>query len=224
MPGYHLLNVFTAEDGSHGNPLGVFLDGASYADDRRQAIATELGYSETVFVEDVESGRIRIFTPAAELPLAGHPTVGTAWLIAKEYGKCELLRPPAGEVPTWQDGDVRWFRAPAEWAPRMVLRQYDTPADVDALDGAPDDLGFVDCWAWLDEAAGTVRARVFVPEHDIHEDEATGVATLPLVAHVGRAVEVQQGRGSVLYARPGADGTVEVGGRVVYRGEQPYGD
>jgi predicted PhzF superfamily epimerase YddE/YHI9 len=222
VPAYHLLNVFTAEDGSYGNPLGVFLDGAGYSDSERQAIAADLGYSETVFVEDVASGRIRIFTPADELPLAGHPTVGTAWLIAREYGACDVLRPPAGEVPTWQNGDVRWFRARPEWAPRLTLRQYDTPDQVDALDGAPEGLGFADCWSWIDEDAGLVRARVFVPDHGIEEDEATGVATLPLVAHVGRAVEVHQGEGSVLYARPGPDGTVEVGGRVVYRGERPY--
>src|SRR4051794_33642285 len=223
MGSYRLLNVFTAEDGSYGNPLAVFLDGSRFSDEEKQVIATDLNYSETVFVEDVESGRIRIFTPAAELPLAGHPTVGTAWLIAHEYGSCDMLRPPAGEVATWADGDVRWFRARPEWAPAMELRQYDSPAAIDALAGAPDGLGFADCWAWIDEAAGVVRARVFVPEHNIAEDEATGVATLPLVAQVGRAVEVHQGQGSVLYARPGADGTVEVGGRVVDRGEQSYG-
>ena len=61
MAPYRLLNVFTAEDGSHGNPLAVFLDGSGYSDDEKQAIATDLNYSETVFVEDVDSGRIRMF-------------------------------------------------------------------------------------------------------------------------------------------------------------------
>ena len=223
MPPYHLLNVFTAEDGSYGNPLGVFLDGASVPADRRQQVAADLGYSETVFVDDVARGEMRIFTPADELPLAGHPTVGTAWLIAREHGSCDMLRPPAGEVPTWQERGLRWIRARPEWAPTMVLRQYATPEEVDALDGAPDGLGFVDCWAWIDQDLGLVRARVFVPEHGIAEDEATGVATLPLVAHVGVEVEVHQGEGSVIFARPGPDRTVEVGGRVVYRGEQSYG-
>ena len=219
---YRLLNVFVAEDGSYGNPLGVFLDGDSVGDGDRQRVAAELGYSETVFVDDVADGRMRIFTPESELPLAGHPTVGTAWLIAKQYGVCEVLRPPAGEVPTWTDGDLRWIRARPEWAPEMELRQYASPEEVDALDGAPDGLGFVDCWAWIDEDGGAVRARVFVPDHGIVEDEATGVATLPLVARVGRAVTVHQGGGSVIHARPGPDGTVEVGGRVVDRGDQAY--
>lgn len=66
---YHLLNVCTAEDGSHGNPLGVFLDGGSVPPEERQTSAADLGHSETVFVDEVESGRLRIFTPASELPV-----------------------------------------------------------------------------------------------------------------------------------------------------------
>ena len=64
--------------------------GARGASARR--VAAELGFSETVFVEDRESGRIRIFTPGLELPFAGHPTVGTAWLLAETGTPVE--RPP----------------------------------------------------------------------------------------------------------------------------------
>jgi predicted PhzF superfamily epimerase YddE/YHI9 len=220
---YHLLNVFTDEDGSFGNPLGVFLDGARVPPGDRQRVAADLGYSETVFVDSPDSGELRIFTPASELPLAGHPLVGSAWLIAREHGSCEVLRPPAGEVPTWQDGDLRWIRARPEWAPDMVLRQYQTPEEVNGLDGAPDGLGFVDCWAWIDEDAGVLRARVFVDEQGIPEDEATGAAALRLGAQLRRPIEIRQGEGSVLHARPGPDGTIEVGGRVLYVAERPYG-
>jgi predicted PhzF superfamily epimerase YddE/YHI9 len=225
VPSYHLLNVFAAEDGSHGNPLGVFLEGPAFPDaSERQRVAANLGYSETVFVDDPASGELHIFTPASELPLAGHPLVGTAWLIAREHGSCDLLRPPAGEIPTWQDAELRWIRARAEWAPEMELRQYESLRQVEALDGPPDDLGFVDCWAWVDEAAGVLRSRVFVSDEGIPEDEATGAAALRMVAALGRQIEIRQGKGSLLLARPGPDGTIEVGGRVVYRGEHGYGD
>jgi predicted PhzF superfamily epimerase YddE/YHI9 len=225
VPSYQLLNVFTAEDGSHGNPLGVFLYGSGFPDaQERQRVAADLGYSETVFVDDAATGELHIFTPASELPLAGHPLVGTAWLIAREHGSCDLLRPPAGDVPTWQDGDVRWIRARPEWAPEMELRQYDTAAEVEALDGPPDDLGFVDCWAWIDEQAGVLRSRVFVSDEGIPEDEATGAAALRIGAALARPLEIRQGKGSLLLARPGPDGTIEVGGRVVDRGEHGYGD
>jgi predicted PhzF superfamily epimerase YddE/YHI9 len=220
---YHLLNVFTGADDAYGNPLGVFLDGGSVPESERQRVAADLGYSETVFVTDAQRGELRIHTPSSELPLAGHPLVGTAWLIARELGTCDLLRPPAGDVPTWQDGELRWIRARPEWAPEIEFRCYDTPEEVDGLEGAPEGLGFADCWSWIDEDAGVVRARVFVDEEGIPEDEATGAAALRMGALLGRDLEIHQGEGSVLHARPGTDGTVDVGGRVRYVGERSYG-
>ena len=225
MPSYQLLNVFTAEDGSHGNPLAVFLDSAVVPTaEERQRVAADLGYSETVFVDDVDAGELRIFTPGTELPLAGHPLVGTAWLIAREHGSCDLLRPPAGEVATWDEAGLRWIRARPEWGPPFELRQYDSPAEIDALDGPPGGLGHADCWAWIDERAGVVRSRAFVPAAGVPEDEATGSAALRLAAHLGRPVEIRQGEGSVLHARPGPDGTAEVGGHVRDDGIRSYGD
>jgi predicted PhzF superfamily epimerase YddE/YHI9 len=223
MSAYHLLNVFTDETGAHGNPLGIFLDGSVVPPERRQAVATELSYSETVFVDDVVRGELHIHTPATELPLAGHPLVGTGWLIARERGSCEMLRPPAGEAPTWQEGEVRWIRARPEWAPRMELIEFGSPEEVDALEQGPAPYGFSDCWAWIDEQAGVVRSRVFVPEEGIPEDEATGAAALRLCAKLGRPIEIRQGVGSLLLARPGEDGTVEVGGRVHYVGTREHG-
>lgn len=215
MAELHVLRVFVAPEGTGGNPLGVFLAGPDVPEGRRQAVAADLGFSETVFVDDPAAGAVRIFTPAAELPFAGHPLVGTSWLLARERTAVAVLRPPAGEVPTFTDGDgVTWIRGRAEWAPRMSFRQLAGPGEVDALDGAPDGLGFVDCWAWEDEAAGRVRARVFAPAFGIAEDEATGAAAVRLVSRLGRPITIRQGAGSLLRARPGPDGTAEVGGEV----------
>jgi predicted PhzF superfamily epimerase YddE/YHI9 len=215
MAELHVLRVFVAPDGTGGNPLGVFLNGAAVPEGRRQAIAADLGFSETVFVDEPAAGRVRIFTPAAELPFAGHPLVGTGWLLARERTAVAVLRPPAGEVPTFLDGDgLTWIRGRAEWAPQMHLRQLPDPGQVDALDGAPEGLGFVDCWAWEDEAAGRVRARVFASAYGIAEDEATGAAAVRLVSRLARPITIRQGRGSLLHARPGPEGTAEVGGNV----------
>ena len=218
-----MLRVFVNEDGEWGNPLGVFLEGGEVPEEERQAVAAELGYSETVFVDDAATGELHIFTPASELPLAGHPLVGAAWLIARERGSCDMLRPPAGEVPTWQGDDLRWVQPRPEWGPDVAFRQYPDVAEVNSLDGAPDGLGFVGCWAWADEDAGVVRMRVFVPEEGIPEDEATGLAALKLCGQLLRPLEIHQGEGSLLYARPGPDGTIDVGGHVRYVGERPYG-
>lgn len=81
MAELHVLRVFCDDEGRHGNPLGVVLDGAAVPAGERQRVAAVLGFSETVFVDDRVGGALRIFTPKVELPLAGHPLVGTSWLL-----------------------------------------------------------------------------------------------------------------------------------------------
>jgi predicted PhzF superfamily epimerase YddE/YHI9 len=218
----HTLRVFVGPDGGGGNPLGVILDGAAVPPDRRQAVAAELGFSETVFVDDAATGALRIFTPTVELPLAGHPLVGTAWLLAHTGAAVETLRPPAGDVPTWTEGELTWIRARREWATLYDLAQLASAADVDAH-AAPGGDAMIAVWAWEDEAAGRVRARVFPNGIGIEEDEATGAAALQLGAHVGRDIVIRQGAGSELHARPSGDGTVAVGGRVELTSECVYG-
>lgn len=81
---FYTLDVFTAEVLA-GNPLAVVLDAQGLDDQRMQAIALEFNLSETVFVAAPADPRhrasVRIFTPAREVPFAGHPTVGTAVLL-----------------------------------------------------------------------------------------------------------------------------------------------
>lgn len=215
MTELHVLRVFCAPGESGGNQLGVFLDGAAVPDSERQRIAAELGFAETVYVDDAGRGELRIFTPGVELPLAGHPLVGTAWLLREVGRPAATLRPPAGEVGVRFDGELTWIDARPEWSPPFEFVQVGSPAEVDALDGPPGGLGEVGVWAWLDEAGGVVRERVFVPDLAVPEDEATGSAALMLTAQLGRELEIRQGKGSVIYARPLPDGRAAVGGRVV---------
>jgi predicted PhzF superfamily epimerase YddE/YHI9 len=208
-----VVRVFCGADGRFGNPLGVVLDGSTVPPDDRQALAAHLGYSETVFVDDARRGRIQINTPEVELPFAGHPTVGTAWLLAREGNDVDVLRPSAGEVPVRRDGETTWVAARPEWCPEWELRQLGSVAEVDEHPLVAEGLLYI--WAWSDEERGLVRARCFVPEAGIDEDEATGSAALPLCAGVGREIEVHQGEGSVIRARPLGDGMVEIGGLAV---------
>lgn len=82
---YHILDVFT-ERAFGGNPLAVVLDSDRLTAPEMQAIAREFNLSETVFVMHAalpgHTARIRIFTPSREIPFAGHPTLGTAILLA----------------------------------------------------------------------------------------------------------------------------------------------
>jgi predicted PhzF superfamily epimerase YddE/YHI9 len=212
----HILRVFTGEDGGWGNPLGVFLDGSEVPDGQRQGVAHELGFSETVFVDDRERGECRIFTPGIELEFAGHPTVGTAWLLASEGNPVAALRPPAGEVKVRREGQLTYVAARAEWSPPWELIQLGSPAEVEALEGPPggrEDEIYL--WAWVDEGAGTVRSRCFSLADGVGEDEATGSAAIMLAAQLDRAVRIDQGEGSLLDAAPLGEGWAEVGGRVV---------
>jgi predicted PhzF superfamily epimerase YddE/YHI9 len=210
----HVLRVFCDAEWSHGNPLGVFLDGAEVPEERRQEVATELGFSETVFVDDAATGRMRIFTPAYELAFAGHPSVGTAWLLAKEREPVEVLRPPAGEVAVRVEGGLTFVAARAEWSPHWKLVEMSDALAVEEATGPPEGENQAYLWAWIDEAEGAVRSRCFSLD-DIGEDEATGSAAIMLAAALDRAVEIRQGRGSRLDARSLGDGRAEVGGRVV---------
>ena len=218
MPDLHVLRVFADEDGSGGNPLGVFLDGGGIAAGDRQRIAAELSFSETVFVDDIGSGEMRIFTPTVALPFAGHPTVGTAWLLAHERGRIGTLRPPAGEVATRVEDAEAFVTVDPDWAPAFEWEHLPSPADVDALDGPLGGHDRIGYWSWLDEDAALIRARVFPVRYGIREDEATGAAAILLCALIGRRIEIRQGTGSVLHARPAAGLAVELGGRVVLDG------
>lgn len=222
MPVLHVLRVFVNEEGEWGNPLGVFLDGEHVAESDRQRVAAKLGFSETVFVDDPATGRIGIYTPLVELPFAGHPAVGAAWLLSKEGRLVEGLRAPAGKIGVRFAGEMTYVAARPEWAPPFEYRQLDSPAEVRGLSALAHEVNTY-AWAWIDESAGTIRARSFVPGAGIVEDEATGSAAIALCFELGRAITVHQGHGSVLLCEPLADGRIEVGGKVVLAEVRPAG-
>src|SRR4051794_10463106 len=99
---YVVADVFT-DTPLAGNPLAVFTDARALDDATMQRLARETNLSETVFVLPPEQGghvRIRIFTPAVELPFAGHPTLGTAFVLADPLQRPELrLETLRGIVP-----------------------------------------------------------------------------------------------------------------------------
>ena len=152
----HVLRVFIGPDGSGGNPLGVFVEGGEIAPERRQAVAHDLDFSETVFVDSVDDGvaRIVIHTPATELPFAGHPAVGTGWLLRNLDIDVRTLRCVSGDVAAWQDGELAWIRARPDWV--RGIPEPDRLASAAAVDSVvPPQMGepgrYV--WAWDEEAA-----------------------------------------------------------------------
>jgi trans-2,3-dihydro-3-hydroxyanthranilate isomerase len=116
---YLHLDVFT-DRRFGGNQLAVFLDGRGLADADMQTIAKEMNYSESTFVlppAQSDTGfRVRIFTPAEELPMAGHPTIGTAFALATTgaigpHDAAVVFGLGVGPTPvelTWAEGALRF--------------------------------------------------------------------------------------------------------------------
>jgi trans-2,3-dihydro-3-hydroxyanthranilate isomerase len=99
---YVVVDVFTDEPLA-GNQLAVFTDARELPDEQLQRLARELNYSETTYVYPPEADghiRMRIFTPASELPFAGHPTLGTAFVMAAPLQLVEIrIETGSGTVP-----------------------------------------------------------------------------------------------------------------------------
>jgi len=108
---FRILNVFAREGRLTGNPLCVFEDGAGLDDAAMQALARQFNLSETTFVlpSEAATARVRIFTPAYEMPFAGHPTLGTAHVVRDlaSSGDSLTLEMRAGIIPVSARGD-RW--------------------------------------------------------------------------------------------------------------------
>lgn len=151
---YATLDVFT-ETPLAGNPLAVVLDAEGLDDAAMQAIAAEFNLSETVFVlpptEERHRARLRIFTPTQELAFAGHPTVGTAVLLALGDRRAEIadavafgLEETVGVVPcVVETGEGRGrarFRLPR--LPESWGEEPDATALATALNLSPSEIGF----------------------------------------------------------------------------------
>jgi trans-2,3-dihydro-3-hydroxyanthranilate isomerase len=143
----HLVDVFARERYA-GNQLAVVEDAGSLDDEEMQAFAAEIGFSETTFVGErsADGWDVRIFTPEAEIPFAGHPTIGTAHVIREHVAEHRpdtvSLDLDVGEIPVEareRDGEeTLWMtQQPPEFGaelPRESLAEV-LSLDVAALDG-----------------------------------------------------------------------------------------
>ena len=140
------VDVF-ADAPYQGNPLAVFPDAGDLATRQMQALAREMNLSETTFVTGVHGDAydVRIFTPEGELPFAGHPTLGTAWVL-REIGvvpERELVqRSAAGPTTIEADGDLLWFTRTGSSDPDLEIRDPNAISNVAAALGvAVHDIG-----------------------------------------------------------------------------------
>lgn len=140
------LDVF-AQKPFQGNPLAVFPEAGGLTAQQMQSIAREMNLSETSFVTTVDGDgyEVRIFTPQTELPFAGHPTIGTAWLLAEVgliSGASTTQRSAAGATPLVLREGLWWFERTGEAQNDIERRRPGTSAAVaKALGLAEEDIG-----------------------------------------------------------------------------------
>jgi trans-2,3-dihydro-3-hydroxyanthranilate isomerase len=203
------LDVFTGKRFA-GNPLAVVLDAEGLDTQAMQAIAREFNLSETVFVrppaDPAHRAALRIFTPARELPFAGHPTVGTAVLLASldKRSGAFVLEEGVGPVPCRVtlagQGGAASFALPR--LPEQAGAPPATEALAAALSLAPADIGFggyrPSCWS-----AGNPFTFVPVKNRDVlararaDAGRLAGMTTTGLFVFTSEVVE----RGSAFHAR-----------------------
>ena len=199
---YVTTDVFTSERFA-GNPLAVIPDARGLSDEAMQKIATEFNYAEVTFVLPPENpehtARVRIFTPTAEIPFAGHPNVGTAFVLgrqAKIFGKAPgerlIFEEKAGLVNVQlirTDNDVSGakIRAPGKLlvgeavAADLIARCVQLePASIRQETHAPTfaSVGLAFAFAEVDslETLGKARpnAAVFAEAATLHKEDKTG--------------------------------------------------
>lgn len=155
---YRIVNVF-ARTGERlsGNPLCVFEDGSGLSDAHMQALALQFNLSETTFVlppsasagilaAGIATAQVRIFTPAMELPFAGHPTLGTAYVVRDlhQTGDSVTLEMKAGVIPVNALGNRWTLQANAPVTRRFDVSQ--TAALAAALGINPGDFATAPLW------------------------------------------------------------------------------
>ena len=217
-----VLRVFTDAHGKFGNPLGV-VDASTVDPEDRQRIATQLGYSETIFIDLPKPGantaRMLIYTPATELPFAGHPTVGASWFLRDRGTPVNTLQVPAGIVQVTYEDDLTAISARSEWAPEFAIYDLESTDELFAADpdDYPDDMQNY-LWTWADKEQGVVRSRMFAANLGVPEDEATGAAAVRITDYLSRDLTIVQGKGSVIHTQWSPEGWVRIAGRVVSDG------
>jgi PhzF family phenazine biosynthesis protein len=150
---YHLVNVFVESTAATfgGNPLCVFENAHGMSDAEMQSLAAQFNLSETTFVLPAAPGSgapptVRIFTPAFEMPFAGHPTVGTAFVVNAMglpgcTGDALTLRMKAGDIPVTRENGGWTFTANAHTSRESGIARSDVAAmlgvtEADLGDGA----------------------------------------------------------------------------------------
>lgn len=216
----HIVHIFTDRDGKFGSPTGIIVDEQQeLSPERRQEITKQLGFSETVFINDLKTCDVSIYAQQSEIPFAGAPLVGTAWYLGKlKDSPISSIVCQGNNIEVVHEDGLTWIVTnKLSTLPAWNLKEFANQDEVDAL--TPSDEAVQEhtyAWAWVDKGlkVGKVRARTFAPDWGIIEEEANGSGSMLLAHRFGRNLLFKHGQGSYIRAAAGSTG-IAVGGKVV---------
>lgn len=206
------LNVFCNEQGEFGNPVGIFEDIGKQIDNQaRLSQAVTSGFSEIVFINDLETKDISIFSPTREIPFAGHAAVGASYYLRHKLNlSFDKMVSMGTVIETWEKDELTWVEVDIGSLPDWNFKELSTPEEVEKLNlDNTKSLKHTLVWAWEGNEKGIIRARTFASDWKIPEDEANGSGSIKLANMLDRNIEIHHGKGSMIYATPDS-----VGGRV----------
>ena len=209
------IYVFVNSSGDFGNPVGIVMDlnkSLSYKD--RLKISHDSRYSETVFIENLDTPKISIFNPQEEVDFAGHAILGTYWYfenilkIKTDTIKCKTA------IISCLNNKLYWIKSDIGSLPTWNFLQLDNSTDVEtfSIEKALD-LEHTVAWAYFDDSKDIIRARTFASDWGIPEDEANGSGAMLLASKLNKKIKIIHGKGSEIYAEPRENKEILLGGR-----------
>lgn len=208
------VSVFVNSDNNFGNPVGIIIDEQEKLEpSQRQKIAKQLNYSETVFIDNINQGKVQIFNPLKPVKFAGHALLGTAWFLYQHTKNPPKNLICSDEKVSIYQNDFYWIRGPLSITPNWQHIQIKSYEEVENLTQKQiQDYKHSLVWAWQDKKNKIIRARTFAPDWGISEDEANGSGSMQLAHLLQSELTIMHGQGSVIHAKPYDGNYVDVGG------------
>lgn len=163
----NVVRAFVDKDGKHGNPTGIVLDLEQKISPRdRQKVATDLHFTETVFINRLDNVEVSFYNPQQETKFAGDALISTAYFIRNKLEReAGSILCKGGRIKTWSERGMTWIEASLEGTPGWQHQQLASPEAVDHITAkAAESYEHTMVWTWEDERAGRIRSRTFLPD------------------------------------------------------------
>jgi PhzF family phenazine biosynthesis protein len=131
----HILRAFVNTEGQFGNPTGIILDvEQNLTSHDRQRIATELHFTDTVFINKLETVDVSFYNPQQETKFAGDAIISTSYLLKHLLDKNNCaIHCKVGQVSTWAEGELTWIEASVTGTPGWIHKQLESPSAVNVI-------------------------------------------------------------------------------------------